>query len=476
MTIKLNDTIQKAAVTPPEPEVKHSVTAGDVNPGTGPASFYFGWLQPYLDYVAQQLPKLPPYWSQQRDRILASTINHEDFWSSAIAIAITKTGSQTWEIQGGDSPKPLQIKQAQELFHNANAGEGWGHFISQTLTDFLTTDNGCFIEIERASNSPASRITGIHHLDSLRCLRTGNPETPVIYMALDGEWHYLNWYQVFSIADNPNPRRNYFGVGRCAASRAYRRIRRTVAMELYVYEKISGGSPQELHFITGITPQQLEDVLSSNEATRRAKGFSVYGGAAVVAMMVKESQIGHINIPIASMPDKFDFKLEFDQMMLAYANAIGLDSQDLQPLTGHAIGTGSQSQVLDDKSKGRGLAFFNQRWTHFVNNWLLPGTTKWVFVEKDLREEQQVASVQETIVGTAVSMVKDVGILTPEQAVQWLVDKDVLPKEFLAQPDITPEAALSDNAQPEDIDQMTGPEQAVNEALRPLQEAIANAN
>jgi hypothetical protein len=86
--------------------------------------------------------------------------------------------------------------------------------LNQGLQDYFLTDNGFFIEIDREDNSkPGSRIIGLYHLDSLRCWRTGDPDVPVIYSDLHGQYHFLAWWQVWSIADTPNARNNYFGVG-----------------------------------------------------------------------------------------------------------------------------------------------------------------------------------------------------------------------------------------------------------------------
>lgn len=452
-----------------KPNIKRSVTSGDANPTAVPSAFYLGWFQPYMDYANRLLPKLPPFWSRQRDYIMASTITAEDFWAGAISIAISQTASHPYDIEGD---VPLQVKRAHELFEDANGGEGFDHFMSQFLLDFLTTDNGAFCEIERASDSPVAKITGIYHLDSIRCWRTANPETPVVYQDMMGDWHYLKWYQVFSIADMPNPRRNYFGIGHCAASRAYHRIQRTVAAELYAYEKMSGNSPQAIDFITGITDTQLRDLLKTNEAERNAKGITVYGGAALVAMMVKNDQIGHVRIPVVDLPEKFDPKLELDHTLLAYANAIGMDSQDLQPLTGHAIGTGSQSKTLDNKAKNKGLAFFRSRWAHFMNRYVLPGSTKWVYVDRDLQEEKEKADIEMVKVQTQATAIKDVGIINSQQALQKLVDEDVYPKEFLSQPDLTPYTALGDDEQPDEIDPVTPQGQAIQQAIQPLQQAV----
>jgi hypothetical protein len=125
----------------------------------------------------------------------------------------------------------------------------WTTFLYQHLRDFLTTDNGAFIEIVRATRAAGSRIIGLMHLDSLRCQRTGDPDIPVIYTDRKGREHEMKYHQVMLFADMPDPGATYFGVGYCAASRAYKSIYRMSAIERYGSEKVSGRRPLAIHFV-----------------------------------------------------------------------------------------------------------------------------------------------------------------------------------------------------------------------------------
>jgi len=145
----------------------------------------------------------------------------------------------------------------------------------------------------------------------------------------------------------------------------------------------------------------------------------------------------------------------------------------LKPLNGRMSGTSTQSKVQDNKGKNKGLNYFRSRWTHFVNRYVLPGTTKWVYVDRDLQEEKEKADIEMVRVQTQAAAIKDVGIINAQQALQKLVDEDVYPKEFLAQPDMTAHTALGDDEQSEELDVVTPEAQAVQAALRPVQQAVA---
>jgi hypothetical protein len=65
--------------------------------------------------------------------------------------------------------------------------------------------------------APGAKITGLYHLDSLRCVRTGNLTYPLRYMPSRACQQIYRWDQVLMYADQPSPRAELFGVGECAA-------------------------------------------------------------------------------------------------------------------------------------------------------------------------------------------------------------------------------------------------------------------
>ena len=196
----------------------------------------------FTDQARITLPPQPPaYWSLQRDMYLRASIHNEAFWAAAVGIALTKMVSLAFEIK---SPVTKRARDAQELLLQADTRRvGWVGFLSKNLRDFLTTDNGSFVEIVRASRAYGSRITGLKHLDSLRCTRTGDPEYPVLFRDRMGKMHELRDYQVISLSDMPDPGETWFGVGFCAASRAYSAIYKLATIEWYLREKVGGLHP-----------------------------------------------------------------------------------------------------------------------------------------------------------------------------------------------------------------------------------------
>lgn len=426
--------------------IKKSVTANDV--GQVSNGGVIRLMLPLASFGIDQLslpPTLPPYWTLQRDFTLSATIHKEAMWAAAVGIAITKSASLSWEVT---SEIPLRVKRTQDLLLGADGSRvGWVSFIAKHLRDFLCTDNGAFIEIVRATKSAGSQIIGLRHLDSKRCTRTGDPEIPVIYRDRMGAIHEVKDYQVMMLADMPDPSDTYYGVGLCAASRAYPAIYKLASIEWYLREKVGGLHPLAIHIVNGLLGTQIDDAIQAAKEGTLGKGVSQYMGAVLVGIP-SQTTPELVTIPLAELPDGFNRKEEFDISLLTYADCLGLDPQDLQPLTGQALGTGAQSQVLSDKAGGKGLSAWRQMFTHAINEFVAPGFTTFAFVEKDYRDLERNAAVSKARADVSKTRI-DAGITTPEQEIQVLIDLDELPKEFAPSEDPTPGDTLSDDEKPE---------------------------
>lgn len=428
--------------------IQHSVTKNDqlsFDPGTGsPAVLNFFNFQNGYNMPFGPLPELPDYWSLTREFVLRRTMFKEAYWAQALGIAIAKVANKNFICKSG---VPLRAARAHDMFLNANGSRGWKSWIKQDARDFLTSDNGSFTEIVRASSASGSKILGMVHLDSKRCRRTGVPETPIVYRDLNGTEHEMKYWQVFSLADMDDPADSFFGIGLSAASRAYDVIRKWAAMERFTLEKVTGGRPLSLEFITGITEKQLQDAINTQMAERKGRGGVAYGGVVLIPFMQKEG-ISHVSVPIQALPDNFNRQTELNSTLLAYANAIGMDVQDLQPLTGSPLGTSMQSQVLADKADGKGIEVYYSELSDKLNLNMLDDSTTFYPAEKDYRDQKQKADINKTIADFTDVNIKN-GTMTAAQSTQYQVDNDALPKQFLPAPDSTPTVLLSNDEKPD---------------------------
>lgn len=434
--------------------IKHSVTEEDVMEyqGKGVINFvmpYF-WATPRLFALPTDLP---PYWSFQRDVTLRSTILHESFWASAVAIAATKVAAQSFDVKGD---VPARVKAAQRMMVQWGGG---GYVPSQEsgILDFATTDNGEFHEVVRMSSAAGSKIIGLVHLDSLRCQRTGDPSIPILFRDLKGGLHEMRDYQVINLVDMPDPGYSWLGVGHCAAERAYNQIYKQAGIDRTLGEKVTGAGAHQMAFIQGMNDKQLGGLVTTADGESKAKGLQYYLGT-ILAGVMGDAPIDVKTLQLRGLPENFDRKVELDITQLAYANALGLVLTDLQPLSGQGLGTGKQSETIEDKARGRGLVARNKQLTQLLNEWVMPDAVTFYFHERDYRDELQQADVAEAREKTRNSMILN-GQLTPAQGLQMAVDVDDVPREFLPV-DSTPDDSLSDEERSDEIEEETAEQTA----------------
>lgn len=386
-------------------------------------------------------PQPPPYWSRSRDEILRASVLNEAMWAAAVYVATTKCASRSWRI---DSTSDRRAKLYQELYLQADGPQiGWVQFLSKQVLDFLCLDNGSFVEIVREKKGGfASRVVGLRHLDGLRITRSGDPKIPAIYRDRRNKVHEMMNYQIMMFSDMPDSGEMYYGVGHCAAERAYNAIYKLAAIEWYLREKVAGLRPLAIYVVNGLVQAQIEGAVNAAKEQAIARGLAAYMGAVLVGVP-SDKPPTVATIPLAELPDRFNRKEEFDISILTYADAIGIDVQDLQPLSGQGLSTGTQSLVLAEKANGKGLASWQQQWTHQNNELVLPDATTWTWFEKDYRDMSAQADYESKRIKNQKDAI-EAGIIMPDQALQILVDQEVYPKEFLPE-DKTPGGSMADD-------------------------------
>jgi hypothetical protein len=430
---------------------RRSVTSGDfiqASPQTtGGGVWYWQVMDP--GGLASPAPDLPrrsvATWGG--DQVLSATLDLEDMWAGVINQAATKIAVRGWEISdANDSGR--KTRRSQDLIMNFDGPAEYRSGMVKLLQDFLLTRNGCFIEVSRESKSPASRPRALYHLDSLRCRRTGNLDYPVVYWDLSGNWHALRASDVIFFADMPSPRVNLYGIGRPAAERAFKTIVKLAAVETYFREKITGARALKLVFISGVTKKKLSDVAATADAEMERRGWTVYKGAVMVPTETDQA-ISIAEVDLASVPDGFDVETERRDAYLRYANAIGVPVQDIQPLSGQGLGTGTQTVILDENAEARGLAYFSRTIEDRINWLLMPKTTTFVIKTNDIRDRQAEAAWKQTRTATltqAMGTAETPGFISSDQALNIAADEGLVPKEFLPK-DVTPEGTVTDSGQ-----------------------------
>lgn len=357
-----------------------------------------------------------------RDRQLRDFWPTESFLAGALANVSFRNAAYEWEIRGNSTTVETLLT---EMLEAAIAGDsfGWSSFIMKFSEDLYSQDNGGFIELIRDPGQDAGSrfreekapVLGIAHLDSNQCQRTGNPEFPVIYTDRNGKTHKLPWYQVIPFSDYPSAIERMNGVGYCAITRALRLSQIMRSICIFKDEKISGRQYKALHMVSGVSRQDIKDILTRGKEDADNSGLIRYIEPAILASLDPEKSVSVATIDLANLPDGFNFDEEMKWYISGLALSFGVDYQDFAPLPGGAIGSSSQSIMLNRKSAGKGPAMFMKIAKAFKNYGVLPRGYDMIFEDRDEQRELDKATLRKTFQEEMALALRN-GYLTPDAA------------------------------------------------------------
>jgi hypothetical protein len=330
-----------------------------------------------------------------RDRQLRDFWPTEPFLAGALASVSFKNAGYDWKVEG----KSDRIEQIlTDIFNSAIAGDsfGWTNFILKLSQDLYSQDNGAFVELIRDPTVDAGSkfkeekapVLGIAHLDSNQCIRTGNPEYPVIYTDRQGKNHQLTWYQVIPFSDYPSSIEKMNGVGVCAVSRTLRlsQIMRSIA--IFKDEKISGRHYKSIHLVSGPSRSDIADIMNRGKEEADNSGQLRYIDPAILASLDPEKPVSVATIDLANLPDGFNFDEEMKWYITGLALDFGVDYQEFAPLMHGSMGSGNQANVMQRKSASKGPAMFMKIAEAFSNYGVMPQDYEMVFETQDEQREQ----------------------------------------------------------------------------------------
>lgn len=388
-----------------------------------------------------------PVWGTQvrlRDQRLREFYKTEPMLASAIYGSCARYASFKWVLSGPSR----QVNVVHRILHMSEHGRGWTALMIPVIKDYLTQDNGAWIETVRSENSENAPVIQLNHLDSARCTRTGRWDEPVIYIDLDGMNHTLKYYQAIDLTEYPSSDERMRGYQECAVSRCLIGAQIMRDIEIYEREKVGGRWNRSIHLVGGVQQRFIDNLLELQQAQANNQGLLRYMTPAIIAALDQTARVSHEQIDLASLPDGYDKEEAHREYVVLLALAIGVDPQDIAPLPGHGLGSSSQSETLSQKGRGKGPALFMSNMQHKMNfHGVLPKTVKWEYMEQDLAENEQLtqlmwrrAQVLRLLVGANE---KTPGIITPEISRQLMRDWGDLKQEYLDainEQDLTPEA------------------------------------
>ena len=368
----------------------------------------------------------------KRDQQLREFWPTETFLAGALSSVCFNRASLDWEIRHTSD----RVAQAvTDMLNSAIAGSeiGWTPFELRGTQDLYSTDNGRFIELIRDPGIDANSkfkgekapVIGVGHLDSNSCQRTGNPEYPVLYTDRASKIHKLKWYEVIPFSEFPSPIEKMNGVGVCAVSRVIRLAQIMRSIMIYKDEKISGRQFKQIHLVSGVSKQSINDAMERGQEEADNQGALRFILPAIIASLDPEKPVSLETIELASLPDGFDYDTEMQWYISGLALSFAVDYQEFAPLPGGNIGSSSQSQMLHRKSMSKGPATYMRRIAEsFKVYGAFPRGAEMVYSDVDEQEELEKQAVRTAALEEYAIATRSF-ILTPDASRKDLVRRNI---------------------------------------------------
>jgi hypothetical protein len=353
-------------------------------------------------------PLLSAPGTRQREWELYQLAHHDynTLFKSAVTGLTKRIVSTPWELKNDAGSESNRVPLYQTVLWNSDFGAGWESFLSKVIWDFSVYDAGAFVEVlgPGKSDTPLlGNISGFNVLDSLRCWPTADPEYPCVYMNQEGDIFFMHRTRVYRLVDMPQSFINSHAYGQCALSRCVAPVWRDVLMNRYVEQMLDDNAPPGLMIFKNLNEVTFQEAIGRLDKEQQTDFGGKWGRTVRLYGLHADTTPEITSVPYSTPPEKFDYTAYKELNVKEIALGIGLDIQDMWELTGNTLGSGTQSEVLAQKSKGRALGYLYKTLERMINQ-ALPRELQFEFQWRDEEEDQQQADMAATWTQTVLSL------------------------------------------------------------------------
>lgn len=416
---------------------------------------------------------LPMWGTRQRLQSLREYYFHprNTMVQGAFANIGKRQASAPWEITG-----PANAPYWQDVLVNAEFGAGWDALVQILQLNYLRYDNGAYMEIigPGPSNGPLlGAVSGIATLDPLHCYNTGDPTYPVLFYDNHGGQHLMHHTRVHQIVDAPDGVYERPGWGLCALSRAIAIAQREILMDRYINTSVDDKPTPGIMTVSGMVRPQFDAVKADFINQLRSDDMDVFGR--IMFLLGLDPSLTPVvnSVAFSTPPEKFDWVqyVELDSKVLALA--LGVDPQDILPLSTGNLGTGTQTEILAARARGKTEGDFRTKLTRAINFKVLPDPYEFTITYSDAEQDQMRAQTISTYAST-LQLVS--GALSTDEIRRYLVSVDDTFRDVLTNPDGSIRSLTDTDAVAEDEQVLSGEAPVDEDAELPRDEAPPEPN
>lgn len=366
---------------------------------------------------------VPSWWSPYREHYLSRAWKVNNHLGLAVYNAQSKLVALPPRIRARDETISLHVRQAERMTSRlqlvSQFGKGWLAAAEPFYEDLLTQDNGAFLEII-GDGQPDGPIIGapiaVRHLDSQRCMRTGDPIYPVVFMDEQGRRWKMHWTRVIFMAQQPSSRSDMNGVGFCAVSRSLNIAQTLHDMINYKMERLGSRPVNKMLVGRGIKGEEIALALQAAMDKMDAADLSRY--SKIVAIGSSNTDIGIDEVNLTHM-DPFDEEVGTRLGMYAIAAAFGMDISEIWVTSGGRQAQ-AEARIQNARSRGKLPAQVSAALAAQFNLKFVPPHLYLEFDFQDDEEDQQRAMIRDI---RSRNRLRDLesGTLDERSARMWMV-------------------------------------------------------
>lgn len=343
-------------------------------------------------------------WQCDRDLRAIFYMLHNTLVQGAFDLFAQNILSTPFEISGGRN----QTYTWQDIFFEAEFGEGYDTLVWKFLQDYLCLNRGGFIEKVSYGDpmtplNENARILGLNHLDAMRIVLTGNLEFPYQYYSeYTGKLHTLHRSRVIHLVHSPSPNTSYPHYGKSPLYNILSQSHAQILLGRHQNEMLSDLPPPGLVIFNNVKPENVEQAMKTFEAERRSDDQKVFRAPLRIEGIKSNEPVSVTFVPLASVPVDFDYEKYMRVHVNLVALGIQVDPQDIWPLTSTGLGTGVQGKILQSKASGKGYGYMLTRLERSWNT-TMPRPVEWKYKAQNAEQDQTQATIAQTWVTTANS-------------------------------------------------------------------------
>jgi len=380
---------------------------------------------------ARRADDCPPLGDPARDKYLRDIWKTEPIMAGAIYALVSKMRALGWNLEGGRN----KVSQWTKILHEAEDGAGWNVFISKIIEDYLTTDDGAFIELgKKHKNGP---VMALFHIDSVRCVLIGAGHAT--YTDFDGGRHLLKPGDYAHFCSMPSPNEDLHGKGFCFVSRALKAAKLLLALHQYESEKLENLPPEGIVTITGLTTKQVEKAFELYKAKRQSRDQLTFPGILwLVGNPMAPGGAGQVKVdltPFSTLPEQFDRQGLVETYAKTLACDLGVDINEFwMPERGGFGPSKGEVTVQHAKAKGKGPGEIIACLERIFNWYVLPEGVIFAFDmvddEDDLRRAELHSVIIKNVKEMAEPLTAEGGLISIPEGRELLVAQQILPEDY----------------------------------------------